>query len=79
MLHVGDSLVEVEIRKQSVARQGTQALAYPVGGGPAATRPGAVVAAYRELMVRLGERLEMVGAGMQDRYLVEQRPDPCVG
>jgi hypothetical protein len=29
-------------------------------------------------MVRLGERLELLGAGMQDRYLVEQRPDPCV-
>ena len=79
MLHVGDSLAEVDIRKQAVTSPGTKGLSYPIGGGPAAARPGALVATYRGLMVRLGERLELLGAGLQDRYLVEQRPDPCVG
>jgi hypothetical protein len=79
MLHLGDSLAEVDIRKQAVGSPGAKGLSYPVEGGPAAARPGALVVAYRGLMVRLGERLELWGAGMQDRYLAEQRPDPCVG
>ena len=79
MLHLGDSLVEVDIRKQAVASPGAKSLSYPVGGGPAAARPGAVVATYQGLMVRLGERLELLGAGLQHRYLVERQPDPSVG
>lgn len=79
MLHVGDSLVEVEVRKQAVASPRARTLSYPVAGGPPQVRPGAAVATYRDLMVRLGERLELLGTGMQARYLVEQHPDPCAG
>jgi hypothetical protein len=79
MLHIGDSLVEVEIRKQAVASPQARKLSYPVAGGPPQARPGAVVATYRDLMVRLGARLELLGSEMQARYLVEQQPDPCAG
>ena len=79
MLHVGDSLAELDIRKQAVASPGANRLSYPVEGGPAIDRPGAVVTAYRGLMVSLGERLELLGAGLQTRYLVEQKPDPSAG
>ena len=79
MLHVGDSLVEFEIRKQAVASPEARGLSYPVAGGPPQARPGAMVVAYRNLMVRLGERLELLGTEMQARYLIEQQADPCAG
>ncbi len=79
MLQVGDSLAEADIRKQAVASPRAKDLIYPVEGGPAPARSGAVVAAYQSLVVRLGERLEQLGAGMQDRYLVEQPPHPRTG
>lgn len=60
---------------QAIASPNHKGSSYPVGSGPAAARPGAVVAAYQGLMVRLGEWLELPGAGMQDRYLVEKRPE----
>ena len=79
MLQVGDSLAEADIRRQAVASPRAKDLIYPIEGGPAPARPGAVVAAYQGLAVRLGERLELLGAGLQDRYLVERQPDPRAG
>jgi hypothetical protein len=79
MLHAGDSLAEAGIRKQAVSFPQAKDLIYPVEGGPAPARGGAVVAAYQDLVVRLGQRLELLGAELQDRYLVDQQPNPSAG
>lgn len=74
MMHLGDSLIEADLRRETVHQAGKD---YSVQQAIKSRSLGFRV--HRRWLARLGDLLVMWGRQLQTRFATEAQPNSCVG